>query len=87
MTVAAMARGVGWASWIVRRTRRPSIVDGGGRSLVSTRTAPCATCVRAPRQGLEGVLPESPGRERRDDRGGAMALLAAIEVETLRRGK
>jgi hypothetical protein len=36
---------------------------------------------------LEGVLPESPGVNGADDRGGAMALLAAIEVETLRRGR
>jgi rhamnogalacturonyl hydrolase YesR len=86
MTTAAMARGVR-LGWIDRATYQP-IIDRGW-SAVAARVNPDGT-VRDVCSGT-GVGPTKeyyltrPVVNGADDRGGAMALLAAIEVELLRR--
>jgi rhamnogalacturonyl hydrolase YesR len=86
MTVAAMARGVG-AGWIDAATYRPAI-DRGWRAVVArvnedgTVRDVCAGTGAGPTKEYYLNRPVVNGP---DDRGGAMALLAAVEVETLRR--
>ena len=86
MTTAAMARGVR-LGWIDRMANEP-IVERGWRA-VAARVNPDGT-VRDVCSGT-GVGPTKeyylnrPVVNGADDRGGAMALLAAIEVESMRR--
>jgi rhamnogalacturonyl hydrolase YesR len=86
MTVAAMARGAG-AGWIDGATYRPAI-DRGWRAVVArvnddgTVRDVCAGTGAGPTKDYYLNRPVVNGA---DDRGGAMALVAAIEVETLRR--
>ena len=88
MTVAAMARGVrlGWLE--PASSDRPSTRAGARSSRVSTRTGPCATSARAPAPApTKEYYLNRPVVNGADDRGGAMALLAAIEVEELARSR
>ena len=87
MTVAAMARGIrlGW----LPASMRP-VVDKGWRAVVSrvnqdgTVRDVCSSTGAGPTKEYYLNRPIVNGA---DDRGGAMALLAAIEVEELARGK
>jgi rhamnogalacturonyl hydrolase YesR len=88
MTVAALSRGVA-RGWIDRKTYQP-IIDRGWQA-VAARVMTDGT-VRDVCSGT-GVGPtreyylNRPVVNGADDRGGAMALLAAIEVATLRAGR
>lgn len=88
MTTAAMARGVR-LGWIDRATYGP-IVDRGW-SAVAARVNPDGTVKNVCSGTGVGATKEyylnRPEVNGADDRGGAMALLAAIEVEMLRRGR
>ncbi|MFA5909432.1 MAG: glycoside hydrolase family 88 protein [Vicinamibacterales bacterium] len=86
MIVAAMSRGVA-RGWIDRATYRP-IIDRGWKAVAarvmddgSVRDV-CSGTGAGPTKEYYLNRPVVNGA---DDRGGAMALLAAIEVETLRR--
>lgn len=88
MTTAAMARGVR-LGWIDRATYQP-IIDRGWTA-VASRVNPdgtvknvCSGTGVGPTREYYLTRPEVNGA---DDRGGAMALLASIEVELLRRGR
>jgi unsaturated rhamnogalacturonyl hydrolase len=86
MTTAAMARGVR-LGWIDRATYGP-IVDRGWTAVAARVNADgtvkdvCSGTGVGPTKEYYLTRPVVNGA---DDRGGAMALLAAIEVETLRR--
>jgi rhamnogalacturonyl hydrolase YesR len=85
MTTAAMARGVR-LGWIDRRTFEP-IIDKGW-SAVAARVNPDGTvkdvCSGTGAQPTKEYYLNRPAINGADDRGGAMALLAAIEVRMLR---
>lgn len=88
MTVAAMARGVA-RGWIDASTYRP-VIDRGWKAVAArvmddgTVRDVCSGTGAGPTKDYYLNRPVVNGA---DDRGGAMALLAAIEVETLRRGR
>lgn len=88
MTVAAIARGVG-RGWIDRATYDP-IIERGWRAVTArvmedgTVRDVCSGTGAGPTREYYLNRPVINGA---DDRGGAMALLAAIEVELLRRGR
>ncbi len=88
MIVAALARGVG-RGWIDRATYQP-IIDRGWAA-VAARVMPDGTvrdvCSGTGAGPTKEYYLNRPVVNGADDRGGAMALLAAIEVETLRRGR
>jgi len=87
MTTAAMARGVR-LGWIDRATFEPVI--NRGWSAVAARVNPDGTvkdvCSGTGAQPTKDYYLNRPAINGADDRGGAMALLAAIEVESMRRG-
>lgn len=84
MTVAALARGIG-RGWLDRATYQP-VLERGWRAVASRVTADGVTRDVCSGTGSEPTLeyyltrPVSPGA---DDRGGAMGLLAALEVASL----
>ena len=86
MTTAGMARGIR-LGWIDRATYEP-IVNRGWNAVAARVNADgtvknvCSGTGAGPTKEYYLNRPEVNGA---DDRGGAMALLAAIEVETLRR--
>lgn len=86
MTVAALSRGVA-RGWIDRATYQP-VIDRGWQAVTArvmdngTVRDVCAGTGAGPTKEYYLNRPVVNGA---DDRGGAMALLAAIEVETLRR--
>ena len=86
MTVAALARGIS-RGWLDRATAQPAL-DRGWRAVASRVSADGITRDVCSGTGAEPTLeyylnrPISPGA---DDRGGAMGLLAAIEVASLTR--
>jgi rhamnogalacturonyl hydrolase YesR len=88
MTTAAIARGI-TRGWLDAATYRP-VVDRGWQAVVSRVDADgsvhdvCSGTGAGPTKEYYLNRPVVNGA---DDRGGAMALLAAIEVETLRRAK
>jgi unsaturated rhamnogalacturonyl hydrolase len=88
MTVAAMARGVRLG--FVDRSAYQGAIDRGWKAVVArvnedgTVRDVCASTGAGPSKEYYLNRPAVNGA---DDRGGAMALLAAIEVETLRRGR
>jgi rhamnogalacturonyl hydrolase YesR len=88
MTTAAIARGI-TRGWLDAATYRP-VVDRGWQAVVSRVDADgsvhdvCSGTGAGPTKEYYLNRPVVNGA---DDRGGAMALLAAIEVETLRRGR
>jgi rhamnogalacturonyl hydrolase YesR len=88
MTVAAMARGIG-AGWIDRAAYQP-VLDRGWRAVVArvdddgTVRDVCSGTGAGPTLEYYQKRPVVNGA---DDRGGAMALLAAIEMETLARAR
>lgn len=88
MTTAAMARGIR-LGWIDRAIYRP-IVDRGWTAVAARVNADgtvknvCSGTGVGPTKEYYLNRPEVNGV---DDRGGAMALLAAIEIEMLRRGR
>ena len=86
MTTAAMARGVR-LGWIDRATYEPVI--NRGWSAVAARVNADGTvkdvCSGTGAQATKEYYLNRPVVNGADDRGGAMALLAAIEVEMLRR--
>ena len=88
MTVAALARGIA-GGWIDRATYEP-ILDRGWKAVAARVMADgtvrdvCSGTGAGPTKEYYLNRPVVNGA---DDRGGAMALLAAIEVETLRRGR
>ena len=88
MTVAAMARGLA-RGWIDRATYQP-VIDRGWQAVTArvmddgTVRDVCSGTGSGPTKEYYLNRPVVNGA---DDRGGAMALLAAIEVETLRRGR
>ncbi len=88
MTVTALSRGVG-RGWIDRATYQP-VIDRGWRAVAArvmddgTVRDVCSGTGSGPTKEYYLNRPVVNGA---DDRGGAMALLAAIEVETLRRGR
>jgi len=88
MTVAAMARGVRLG--FLDRSAYQGAIDRGWKAVVArvnedgTVRDVCSGTAAGPSKEYYLNRPALNGA---DDRGGAMALLAAIEVETLRRGK
>lgn len=88
MTVAALSRGVA-RGWIDRATYQP-VIDRGWQAVTArvmddgTVRDVCSGTGSGPTKEYYLNRPVVNGA---DDRGGAMALLAAIEVETLRRGR
>jgi len=88
MTTAAMARGVR-LGWIDRSTYEP-IINRGWNAVASrvntdgTVKDVCSGTGVGPTKEYYLTRPVVTGA---DDRGGAMALLAAIEIETLRRAR
>ncbi len=88
MIVAAMSRGVA-RGWIDRATNQP-IIDRGWKAVAArvmddgTVRDVCSGTGAGPTKEYYLNRPVVNGA---DDRGGAMALLAAIEIETLRRGR
>jgi rhamnogalacturonyl hydrolase YesR len=88
MTVAALSRGVA-RGWIDRATYQP-VIDRGWQAVAArvmddgTVRDVCSGTGSGPTKEYYLNRPVVNGA---DDRGGAMALLAAIEVETLRRGR
>ena len=88
MTVAAMSRGVA-RGWIDRATYQP-IIDRGWKAVAArvmedgTVRDVCSGTGAGPTKEYYLNRPVVNGA---DDRGGAMALLAAIEIETLRRSR
>ena len=86
MTTAAMARGVR-LGWIDHATYDPII--SRGRSAVAARVNPDGTvkdvCSGTGAGATKEYYLNRPAVNGADDRGGAMALLAAIEVESMRR--
>ena len=88
MTVAALARGVA-LGWIDRATYQP-VIDRGWQAVTArvmddgTVRDVCSGTGSGPTKEYYLNRPVVNGA---DDRGGAMALLAAIEVATLRRGR
>ena len=88
MTVASIARGVG-RGWLDRATYEP-ILNRGWRAVTArvmddgTVRDVCSGTGSGPTKEYYLNRPVVNGA---DDRGGAMALLAAIEMETLRRGR
>lgn len=86
MTVAAMARGVS-RGWIDHATFDPII--NRGWSAVIARVNPDGTvkdvCSGTGAQATKEYYLTRPAIDGADDRGGAMALLAAIELESMRR--
>ena len=88
MTVAALSRGVA-RGWIDRATYQP-VIDRGWQAVTArvmddgTVRDVCSGTGSCPTKEYYLNRPVVNGA---DDRGGAMALLAAIEVETLRRGR
>lgn len=88
MTVAAMARGVRLG--FLDRSAYQGAIDRGWKAVVArvnedgTVRDVCAGTAAGPSKEYYLNRPALNGA---DDRGGAMALLAAIEVETLRRSK
>lgn len=86
MTTAAMARGVR-LGWIDRSTYEPII--NRGWAAVAARVNADGTvkdvCSGTGAQPTKEYYLNRPAVNGADDRGGAMALLAAIEIETLRR--
>jgi len=87
MTVASMARGVA-RSWIDRATFEPII--NRGWTAVAARVNPDGTvkdvCSGTGAQPTKEYYLNRPAINGADDRGGAMALLAAVEVRTMRNG-
>ena len=87
MTVAALSRGVA-RGWIDRAAYQP-VIDRGWQAVTArvmddgTVRDVCSGTGSGPTKEYYLNRPVVNGA---DDRGGAMALLAAIEVETLRRG-
>ena len=87
MTVAALSRGVA-RGWIDRATYQP-VIDRGWQAVTArvmddgTVRDVCSGTGSGPTKEYYLNRPVVNGA---DDRGGAMALLAAIDVETLRRG-
>jgi rhamnogalacturonyl hydrolase YesR len=85
MTTAAMARGVR-LGWIARATYEPVI--NRGWSAVAARVNPDGTvkdvCSGTGAQPSKEYYLNRPAVNGADDRGGAMALLAAIEVQLMR---
>ena len=85
MTVAALARGIS-RGWLDRATYQP-VLERGWRAVTSRITADGVTRDVCSGTGSEPTLeyyltrPVSPGA---DDRGGAMGLLAAIEMASLK---
>lgn len=85
MTVAALARGIS-RGWLDRATYQP-VLDRGWRAVAARVTDDGVTRDVCSGTGSEPTLeyylnrPISPGA---DDRGGAMGLLAAIEVASLK---
>lgn len=88
MIVAALSRGVA-RGWIDRPTYQP-IIDKGWNA-VAARVMPDGTvrdvCAGTGAGPTKEYYLNRPVVNGADDRGGAMALLAALEVETLRRGR
>lgn len=88
MIVAALSRGVA-AGWIDRATYLPIIEKGW--AAVAARVMADGTvrdvCSGTGAGPTKEYYLNRPVVNGADDRGGAMALLAAIEVETLRRGR
>ena len=88
MIVAALSRGVA-AGWIDRTTYLP-IIDKGWAA-VAARVMPDGTvrdvCSGTGAGPTKDYYLNRPVVNGADDRGGAMALLAAMEVATLRRGR
>lgn len=86
MTVAAMARGMS-RGWIARATYEP-IVNRGWQA-VAARVNPDGTvkdvCAGTGAGPTKEYYLNRPVVNGADDRGGAMALLAAIEMESMRR--
>lgn len=88
MIVAALARGVA-RGWLDPATYQP-IIDRGWRAVAARVMADgtvrdvCSGTGAGPTKEYYLNRPVVNGA---DDRGGAMALLAAIEIETLRRGR
>ncbi len=88
MTVAALSRGVA-SGWIDRATYQP-VIDRGWQAVAArvlddgTVRDVCSGTGSGPTKEYYLNRPVVNGA---DDRGGAMALLAAVEVETLRRGR
>lgn len=86
MTVAAMARGVS-SGWIDHATFDPVIARGW--SAVAARVNTDGTvkdvCSGTGAQPSKEYYLNRPAINGADDRGGAMALLAAIEIESMRR--
>jgi rhamnogalacturonyl hydrolase YesR len=86
MTVAAMARGL-QRGWLDRATFQP-VVDRGWRAVLA-RVNDDGTvrdvCSGTGAGATKEYYLNRPVVNGADDRGGAMALLTAIEVETLRR--
>ena len=86
MTTAAMARGIR-LGWIDRATYEP-IVNRGWIA-VAARVNPDGTvrdvCSGTGAQATKEYYLNRPVVNGADDRGGAMALMAVIEMETLRR--
>ncbi len=88
MTTAAIARGItrGWLDAVTYRR----VVDRGWQAVVSRVDADGAVhdvCSGTGAGPTKEYYLNRPAVNGADDRGGAMALLAAIEVETLRRGR
>lgn len=88
MTTAAMARGVR-LGWIDRKTFEPVI--NRGWAAVAARVNADGTvkdvCSGTGAQPTREYYLNRPAINGADDRGGAMALLAAIEIEQLRRNR
>jgi rhamnogalacturonyl hydrolase YesR len=88
MTTAAIARGVG-KGWLDAATYRP-VVDRGWQAVAARVDADGSVhdvCSGTGSGPTKEYYLNRPAVNGADDRGGAMALLAAIDVETLRRAK
>ena len=88
MTVAALARGIG-RGWIDRAKYQP-ILDRGWLAVAARVNSDGSlrdVCSGTGAGPTKEYYLNRPAINGADDRGGAMALLAAIEVETLRRSK
>jgi unsaturated rhamnogalacturonyl hydrolase len=88
MTTAAIARGIS-KGWLDAATYRP-VVDRGWQAVSARVDADGSVhdvCSGTGSGPTKEYYLNRPAVNGADDRGGAMALLAAIEVETLRRSK
>ena len=88
MTTAAIARGIG-KGWLDAATYRP-VVDRGWQAVAARVDADGSVhdvCSGTGSGPTKEYYLNRPAVNGADDRGGAMALLAAIEVETLRRAR